>query len=158
MIRLLGLLVVMAGLLSALFVFFKVEAPLPQADAETITLGRITYANHCATCHGKNGEGQPGWATQSTPEKPLAPPHDATGHMWEHADRAIFRYIKTGVLDAICTFPGNNGMPQFINVLSDKEIKATIAYIVSTWPKQLQNTHEAINREYNAQDDLLSAN
>ncbi len=156
MIRLVGLLIAMAGFLSALFVFFQVEPPLPQADAKTIALGKVTYAKHCASCHGANGEGQPGWETQSTPERPLAPPHDETGHTWEHADRATFRYIKTGLLDNICTFLGNTGMPKFVNILSDEEIKATIAYIVSRWPKHLQTTHEAINREYNAQDDLLS--
>ncbi|MCO6188352.1 cytochrome c [Rhizobium sp. L1K21] len=161
MIRFAAALLIFICLAAALFLFMRGEPAHRQADAQVIALGHSTYATHCAACHGVNGEGQPGWQTESTPENPLAPPHDATGHTWEHADRAIFRYIKTGVLDDICTFPavaGGKGMPQFNHTLTDAEIKATIAYIVSRWPEQVRTMHEAINREYNAQDNLLAEN
>lgn len=156
-----GLVAVIALAAAAgLFLRNSDDGRLPAANAGTIALGKKVYAEHCSACHGANGEGQPGWETESTPENPLAPPHDATGHTWEHADRAIFRYIKTGILDDICTFPaaaGGTGMPQFNHTLTDAEIKATIAFISSRWPEQVRAMHEAINQEYNAQDDLLSA-
>lgn len=151
--------VILSGLAAVGYVFFSEPHTTKQASAETIALGETVYANNCAACHGKNGEGQPGWETESTPENPLAPPHDVNGHTWEHADRAIFRYVKTGILDDICVFPAvaeGKGMPKFNHTLTDAEIKATIAYIVSRWPEQVQTMHEAINREYNAQDDLLT--
>ncbi len=161
MIRLAAGLIILICLAAAGYFFVATSGQPEMSDPEKVALGRSIYAANCASCHGENGEGQTGWETNSTPQNPLAPPHDETGHTWEHADRAIFRYIKTGLLDDICTFPAaaeGKGMPLFNKILSDQDIKAVIAYITSRWPEHVRDLHEAINREYNAQDDLLAEN
>jgi mono/diheme cytochrome c family protein len=136
---------------------FYVLGPTPQRDkvaatAEDLALGARVYRKNCSSCHGLDGQGQPGWQT-STSE---APPHDATGHTWRHPERSLFRYIKTGVLDDICKTDANPAMPKFKDTLSDDEIRAVLAYIASRWPPQIKALNAAINREYDRQDRLLS--
>lgn len=124
----------------------------PPPAGETVALGGRLYAQHCASCHGINGEGQSGWKTNNR----LAPAHDATGHTWEHADRSLFRFIKTGILDSICTIDAGGGMPKFKDTLTDRDIKAVLAFIASRWPPQVRALHDAVNREYDIQDDRLA--
>ena len=107
-------------------------------DAEQIAFGRTVYANHCAACHGVNLEGQPNWRERRPNGRLPAPPHDATGHTWEHSNEELFEVTKHGF--AAKAGPDyRTDMPAFKDRLSDKEIRAVIAYIVSTWPQSLQN-------------------
>jgi mono/diheme cytochrome c family protein len=137
-----------------LFFLFGDELGLSGAreeDRQAIALGGSIYAENCASCHGANGEGQEGWKT----DRSLAPPHDTTGHTWQHADRELTRYIKTGFFNNICTVQPGSGMPTFKGTLNDNEINAVIAYIVSRWPPHVRSLHEAVNREYEKQNKGL---
>lgn len=135
---------------------FYLLAPTPRDDeavetAQDLALGEHVYRNNCSSCHGINGQGQPGWQTDASE----APPHDATGHTWRHPERSLFRYVKTGVLDDICKTDANPAMPKFKDTLSDDEIRAVLAYIASRWPPQIKALNAAINQEYDRQDGLL---
>lgn len=105
------------------------------SGAREIARGRDVYAGYCATCHGVALEGQPNWQTTRVPNGRLpAPPHDATGHTWHHADQDLFRIVKEGI-EAIV--PGyETDMPIFGGILSDEEINAVLAFIKSTWPEE----------------------
>lgn len=144
------------AVLTGAVVYFAVsgskEVQSSDARNQMLALGQSTYMKNCASCHGPEGQGQPGWRTNTN----LAPPHDATGHTWKHADRSLFRFIKTGLLDDICTIGVGNAMPRFKDVMSDREIKAVIAYLNSRWPPQVRSVHQAINREYDREDDALT--
>ena len=48
--------------------------------------GAAVYVKHCASCHGANREGQPNWRERRPDGRLPAPPHDASGHTWHHAD------------------------------------------------------------------------
>ena len=63
-----------------------------------------------------------------------APPHDASGHTWHHADGQLLRIIR----DGLAAFaPGyETDMPSFGGVLDDAQIVAIIDYIKSTWPER----------------------
>jgi mono/diheme cytochrome c family protein len=114
------------------------------ANPEQIALGRKLYAEHCASCHGTNLEGQPGWQTPKADGRLPAPPHDATGHTWHHTDRELFLITKKGMAEIV---PGYvNDMPAFERVLSDEEITAVLAYIKSTWPRRERTYQEARTR------------
>ncbi len=105
----------------------------PDRSAQ-LALGRIRHAEHCAACHGADLEGQPNWKERSSNGRMPAPPHDATGHTWHHADRDLFLIAKKGV-EAIV--PGyESDMPAFEGVLTDEEIRAVLAYIKDTWPQK----------------------
>lgn len=101
---------------------------------EQVALGQEIYATNCASCHGKNLEGQPDWRRRNAAGRMPAPPHDASGHTWHHADRAIFTITKFGVGAIV---PGyESDMPAFEGILSDAEIAAVLAFIKSNWPER----------------------
>ncbi|WP_417728459.1 c-type cytochrome [Roseovarius sp.] len=102
--------------------------------AEQVALGRDLYGANCASCHGANLEGQPDWRRRNENGRMPAPPNDASGHTWHHADRPLFTITKLG-LGAVV--PGyESDMPAFEGILSDAEIVAVLAYIKSTWPER----------------------
>ena len=97
-------------------------------------LGQEDYAANCASCHGANLEGQPDWRRRNENGRMPAPPHDANGHTWHHADRQLFTITKLGVSAIV---PGyESDMPAFEGILSDDEIVAVLAFIKSTWPER----------------------
>ncbi|MCP4562747.1 MAG: c-type cytochrome [Bosea sp.] len=113
--------------------------PTERADpknVEQVAMGRIVYNQHCASCHGANLEGQPNWRKRRLDGRLPAPPHDRTGHTWEHPDDAIFRVTKQG-FQAFAGPQYETDMPGFGNVLSDDQIWAVIAYMKSRWPQEL---------------------
>ena len=102
--------------------------------AEQIELGQEVYAANCASCHGADLEGQPDWRRRNENGRMPAPPHDASGHTWHHADRPLFTITKLGVGAVV---PGyESDMPAFEGILSDDEIAAVLAFIKSTWPER----------------------
>jgi mono/diheme cytochrome c family protein len=104
-------------------------------DASLVAAGRPVYDRHCAACHGKSLEGQPNWRERLPNGRLPAPPHNAEGHTWHHPDRQLFQITKLGPSAIV---PGyESDMPAFDGVLSDREIRAALAYIKSTWPAEL---------------------
>ena len=113
-------------------------------NAPDIELGRKTYQETCASCHGANLEGQPNWQSANSNGTYPAPPHDETGHTWHHGDEMLLNYIRKGgqvVLDEMGV-DFMSGMPAFGEQLSDAEIEAILAYIKSTWPARVRTTQE----------------
>ncbi len=104
-------------------------------NAGQVAAGQTVSRQHCAACHGANLEGQPNWK-QPLPTGGLpAPPHDAAGHTWHHADVLLFKIIKFGGQSgADSTFKSN--IPTCETVLSNAEIWAVLAFIKSRWPPQ----------------------
>lgn len=101
---------------------------------DRIAQGAALYAENCASCHGANLEGQPDWRRRNENGRMPAPPHDASGHTWHHADRQLFTITKLGVGAIV---PGyESDMPAFKGILSDSEIAAILAFIKSTWPER----------------------
>ena len=115
-----------------------------QDRSAQLALGRTRYAEHCAACHGASLEGQPNWKERSPNGRMPAPPHDATGHTWHHADSDLFLITKKGVEAVV---PGyESDMPAFEGVLTDEEIRAVLAYIKGTWPQREREYQEARSR------------
>lgn len=120
------------------------------ADPEHLAMGRQIYDAHCASCHGANLEGEPGWEQRRADGTLPAPPQDASGHTWHHPDQQLFAIVKLG----IAPFAGpdyKTNMQGFGEVLSDDEIWAVLDYIKSRWPEpiraqQAEITKRAANR------------
>ncbi|WP_424138268.1 c-type cytochrome [Roseomonas chloroacetimidivorans] len=119
------------------------------SDPAQVALGRRIYAEQCAQCHGANLEGQPNWRSRRPDGRLPAPPHDALGHTWHHADETLFRIVREGT-PAVVVGGYESDMPGFGNLLSDAEIRAVLSFIKSTWPdreRSLQERQSRIQRD-----------
>lgn len=105
-----------------------------------IASGEVLYADNCAACHGANLEGQENWQTAGEDGRYPAPPHNATGHTWHHADQILFEYTQMGGREimAVQGIEFNSGMPGFEGQLTDQEIWNILGYIKSTWPERIR--------------------
>lgn len=115
------------------------------ADAEED--GRALYLRHCASCHGAELEGEPGWRSPRPDGTWPAPPHSVEGHTWHHGDAMLLDYVRRGgqaVLDDMGV-EFASGMPGFRGVLAEAEIEAVLGYIKSTWPEDVRAAQEARN-------------
>ncbi len=106
--------------------------------------GAILYAKTCASCHGVRLEGQPNWDRVNSTGRLPAPPHDETGHTWEHSDAELIAMIKTG---RAASAPADyvSDMPAFKDTLSDAEIDAILAFIKSQWSPGVRAYQAALN-------------
>jgi mono/diheme cytochrome c family protein len=104
-------------------------------DGAAIARGETLYAERCATCHGARLEGQPDWKSPLPSGRLPAPPHDSSGHTWHHPDGVLFRVTKEGAA-AVVSGGYESDMPGFGAILGDKDIRAILAFIKSTWPER----------------------
>jgi mono/diheme cytochrome c family protein len=115
------------------------DAPPPVidvADRALVAEGWAVYAAHCASCHGASLEGQPDWRTRGPDGLMPAPPHDVTGHTWHHPPEQLFGMVKHGL--GPYAPPGyESAMPAYAGILSDREIRAVLSYIASSWPEEV---------------------
>jgi mono/diheme cytochrome c family protein len=129
-IRLLLLIVVVLTMSMAVF-WLTMHFVRQRALANQIAIGKALYAQHCASCHGVNLEGQPNWQTRNADGKLPAPPHNDSGHTWHHSDEQLFKITKLGVSAIV---PGYmSDMVGFQGKMSDEEIQAVISFMKSTW-------------------------
>jgi mono/diheme cytochrome c family protein len=117
------------------------------AGTETADLARgaALYAEHCAACHGANLEGAENWREAGPDGRLPAPPHDATGHTWHHADRVLFEITKYGSA-AVIGGGYESDMIGFGDVMSDAAIRDVLAFIKSTWPERERAFQAEITR------------
>jgi mono/diheme cytochrome c family protein len=136
----------LAGLgMAGLYIAIPSKTPplIDHTNAQLVDMGRHLYATGCASCHGANLEGQENWAVRRPDGKLPAPPHDQSGHTWHHRDRVLFDITKRGP----AAYPAGyaTDMPAFGDRLSDQEIAAIVAYIKSTWPKDILERQQRSN-------------
>ena len=134
----------MAALLTIAVPAFGEGILADPTDSQLIQLGNTVYTQHCAVCHGVDLEGQPNWRVLNADGKLPAPPHDASGHTWHHSDEVLFLLTKFGVSKLIGKEFATD-MPVYDNVLTDHEILAVIAYIKSTWPREIAEAQDRMN-------------
>lgn len=111
-------------------------AYIDPSDGAMVEVGRRVYHAQCAACHGIQLEGQPNWRTRLANGRLPAPPHDISGHTWHHPDAVLFDIVKNGLVPGVTAPPGyESDMPAYASVLSDDEIRASLAYIKTYWTK-----------------------
>lgn len=114
------------------------------AQDREIARGAKVYASECAACHGTHLEGQPNWRSPGPDGLLPAPPHDATGHSWQHSDATLVRLVAEG--PATFAAPGyRSAMPAYAGRLPAADIAAVIAYIKSTWPPGIRAYQATLN-------------
>ena len=107
------------------------------SNSDAVAAGQPLYAEHCASCHGANLEGQADWRVTQADGTLPAPPHDDSGHTWHHPDALLFNYTKQGG-QALAPAGFKSAMPAFQDTLTDSEIWATLSFIKSRWSLNAQ--------------------
>jgi hypothetical protein len=82
-----------------------------------------------------------GTAAERPPSRAAA---NANGHTWHHIDRQLFDLTKSGVSGILPDYESD--MPAFKSVLSDQQIWVTIAFIKTSWPKEIRSWQEQVNQ------------
>lgn len=123
----------------------EVDVTLEPENQVIVDVGRGIYQSQCASCHGKQLEGQAEWRQRLENGMLPAPPHDKTGHTWHHADDLLFEITKYGMPKVIDDPNYLTMMPLFESVLEDKDIIAVLSYIKSTWPAEERAWQEEVN-------------
>ena len=103
-------------------------------DPALIAQGETLYVTNCQVCHGAKGVGQDvnqRMGGQRADGTYIAPALDGSAHAWHHPEAMLFKLIKEG--SPVAESP----MRGWAERMSDKEIRAVIAYFQSLWPKEL---------------------
>ena len=98
---------------------------------ERLADAQYQYNFRCAHCHGYGGEGQIEETVQQTINLGYhtVPPHDASGHTWQHPDQVLFEVIKYGVQAPTNLYT----MGAYDTTLTDDQIFAVIDYLKIWW-------------------------
>lgn len=106
----------------------RIEADKSRDQLIAVTVGRSLYAENCAMCHGKEGEGVDG------------PPLNDRAFLSETSDSRIFSLISSGV-------PGSE-MPAWNQVhggpFTDEQVRQLVAFIRSWEPNAPDRQAEAL--------------
>ena len=113
-------------------------------DAAVVAHGRKIYMGRCASCHGRNLQGQPLWQLKDEYAGRRAPAHDETGHTWQPSDEDLFYMTKYGRFPSLSA-GAVSFMPAFRGVLDDREIIAATAFIKARWPTALRVSQAMLN-------------
>jgi mono/diheme cytochrome c family protein len=97
--------------------------------------GEAIYAEACAACHGANLEGETNWRSPGPDGRLPAPPHDASGHTWHHANRVLMDITMRGTA-AVVGGGYESNMPGFSDVYSEDELRDVLEWIKSQWPER----------------------
>jgi len=106
--------------------------------------GARLYAAECAGCHGARLEGQPRWWQADARGRLPAPPLDASGHAWQHAD-AELRDMIANAMAKVAGPDDRSGMPAFAGRLSPDEIQAIVGFIKAQWPDGTRAAQAVLN-------------
>ena len=113
-------------------------------DAAVVAHGKSVYMGRCASCHGRNLQGQPLWQLKDKFTGRRAPAHDETGHTWQHSDEDIFHMIKYGRFPS-APVGAVSFMPALKDVLDDRDVIAAAAFIKARWPTALRVSQAMLN-------------
>ncbi len=97
-------------------------------DAKALTeQGEKVYAQHCAACHGKRGEGVAG----------VYPPLDGNSSVTEPTGINATRMVLLGGFAPVTAANQRPySMPPFAQQLNDGEVAAVVTYIRRAWTNQ----------------------
>jgi len=96
----------------------------PMAKASDALLGAQLYSQHCAQCHGEQGEGRAGAFAPLAGNRAVNL-HDGTN--------VVQMVLQGGYPPATAGHPRPHGMPPFSHVLSDAQVAAVSSFVRQSW-------------------------
>ena len=99
----------------------------PPAAAAALARGAKVYEQHCAQCHGDQGQGVPGAIAALAGNRAVLQA-DTTNLL-----RVV---LQGGYLPATAGNPRPHGMPPFRQVLGDEDVAAVLSFVRNAWGNQ----------------------
>lgn len=114
------------------------------AAEPNLQAGERVYNLRCAHCHGYAGEGQLASTVPNTEQLGLhtVPPHDATGHTWQHPSQLIRQVILNGIENPVNHYQ----MSAFEGAVTEEEIDRLIAYMSLWWTDEQRDWQAQVTR------------
>jgi mono/diheme cytochrome c family protein len=103
------------------------EAQHKMPNQETLTAGAAVYEQHCANCHGEQGQGQAG-------RYPALAHNAALNQVL--ADNLIQTTLFGGFGPSTQDNPRPWGMPPFIFTLQNEQVAQALSYVRQAWGNQ----------------------
>jgi S-disulfanyl-L-cysteine oxidoreductase SoxD len=125
----------------------RMDSPPDLREPRRIAAGKLVYDAHCASCHGRNLEGQPDWMSRLPNGRFPAPPHDDSGHTWHHSNEVLFALTKHGMKPPYAPEGYSSDMPAFAGILSDDDIWNVLAFIQSRWSDRVRTRHDQLTQK-----------
>ncbi|GAA0769393.1 cytochrome c [Ideonella azotifigens] len=117
----------MAGYLQALPQEAADHRPAPAAEATVLRQGEQLYGQHCAKCHGEQGQGVAGIYPPLAGNRAVTLPASVN---------LIKSVLHGGFAPATAGNPRPFGMPPFAQQLNDAELAALLSYLRQAWGHQ----------------------
>lgn len=106
-------------------------------SAEQTALGGRLFQADCASCHGAQAQGHPGWQVPGGgPVTVAASPLNGTGDAWKRSRQQFIYTIEHGAR----LKDGTQVMPAWKDRLSTAQIRYIVAWFQSLWPPQVYQT------------------
>ncbi len=96
-----------------------------------IQQGKPLYQQHCAACHGDQGQATPNWRSPDSSGHYPPPPLNGSAHTWHHSLNVLRRTVREGGARL------GGQMPGFKDKLNDREIDEILAWVQNQWPDQI---------------------
>jgi cytochrome c len=109
-------------------------------DLSQVELGETVYQKNCISCHLENAQGVLDWKKTLDDGSYPPPPLNGTAHAWHHSIEVLLTVINDGGI------PYGGKMPAFINILTQEQKLAVIAYFQSFWPEETYTKWEAMQK------------
>jgi len=74
-----------------------------------------------------------------------APPHDPTGHTWQHSDAQLRAWVLDSAQGNGAPATYRTAMPRFAGRLTDVQVDDVLAWIKAQWPVGIQAYQAAQN-------------
>ena len=129
----------------------KVSHFADATSARDVPEGLQIYKVQCSGCHGRQLQGQALWQAQDSYAGLRAPPHDDTGHTWQHSDEDLYRKVRTGHIgESPQRFADSTEAQRhaFQSILSEEKILQVLAFIKARWSLGIRVAQSTLNPQF----------
>lgn len=105
-----------------------------KVDPFALMEGEGIYKAECASCHGKDMEGQANWQTPGPDGRLPAPPLAGDAPVTRRSFEELVAITKLGMVPPYAPEGHVSNQPAFAGKLTERQLENVVHYIQSRWP------------------------